>query len=269
MPHNPLSLRQPDPADPSLDDVQRPPALERLRPALAALDPNKLHPLNVEIAVAATTVLGCVPKINALRAVIAAACNDVDLSAIDQLADRAYALLDADAAYGHSRTIDPRFRRGIIQEATEARQILHTVALGYIETGHIPRDALRSLHARRGHLDIATDLTALTTAFVDAWDKIGGQIPFTREKLSRAQGVAEQLMKIVGLEDVAPERPAEATQLRLRAWTLLDIAYDEARRAVTHVRWKHGDADEIAPSLRAHRGRKKTKQKEPVAGGTG
>lgn len=55
----------------------------------------------------------------------------------------------------------------------------------------------------------------------------------------------------------------------MRAFTLLCSYYDQARRAVTYLRWGKGDLDSIAPSLykrrnkRLHRSTRKNDQPAP------
>jgi len=44
--------------------------------------------------------------------------------------------------------------------------------------------------------------------------------------------------------------PSEAYDRLVRAYTLFFNAYDDCRRAVTFLRWREGDADAFAPTLR-------------------
>lgn len=46
---------------------------------------------------------------------------------------------------------------------------------------------------------------------------------------------------------------------------MLSRAYDDARRAVTYLRWHEDDADEIAPSLYAGRGGRRPRSDEAEA----
>jgi hypothetical protein len=48
-------------------------------------------------------------------------------------------------------------------------------------------------------------------------------------------------------------KPVDALDQRNRAYVLLTGAYDDCRQALTYVRWKHGDADTIAPPLQKKR----------------
>lgn len=52
----------------------------------------------------------------------------------------------------------------------------------------------------------------------------------------------------------APDNRAELRLMRQRAFTLLVSSYDEARRAVSFLRWHEQDLESIAPSLWSGRG---------------
>ena len=43
---------------------------------------------------------------------------------------------------------------------------------------------------------------------------------------------------------------ADARDLRTRAFTLFENAYDQCRRAVNYLRWNHGDVESYTPVLR-------------------
>ena len=78
-----------------------------------------------------------------------------------------------------------------------------------------------------------------------------------------AQARRERLIRFVWLPAVLvavhakKHRNTDTEDQRARAFSLLAAAYDGARRALTYLRWKVGDADTIAPSLTRKRpGRK-------------
>jgi hypothetical protein len=61
--------------------------------------------------------------------------------------------------------------------------------------------------------------------------------------------LALKMTGAVAQREQSPERAAEATNIRLRMFTLLSNAYEEIRRAVQFLRWHDEDADVIAPSI--------------------
>lgn len=250
------NLIVPDPL-PDLDHPRGREALERLRPTLAAIPPKEIKPLNVDPVVATTRVLGAIPKIAKHREAIARACNDVDLGAIDDLEDRVYAFLVTNAEFNTSyREIDHTLR-ALVPKAMADRRALNAALKLLVAMNVVPAANLPKLHARRGHLHLATDLLVATSFLDTNWSRVGDKVPFAREALTHAIGAAEEIERLVGLRALTPVRPKEVVDLRLRAWTLVDRGYEEARRGISHVRWHHGDAESITPSLRTHGGRKK------------
>lgn len=108
------------------------------------------------------------------------------------------------------------------------------------------------------------DVNGLVRAFREDAGALLGKSPVTREELDHAAELAARVIEAVGAKEQAPPETAEATLLRQRAFTLFTRAYDEARRAVSFLRWSEGDADIIAPSLWAGRGgRGKAEVKAP------
>jgi hypothetical protein len=61
--------------------------------------------------------------------------------------------------------------------------------------------------------------------------------------------MATRLTRVVGVREQSPAVVAALTDERLRAFTQLIKAYDDARAAVSYLRRREGDVDEIAPNL--------------------
>ena len=99
--------------------------------------------------------------------------------------------------------------------------------------------------------------------------QIQGRTLTSAEDLEYAARLGEHLLRIVGLKEQGPTQVAEVTDMRLRAYTALLLAYDDARRAITYLRGVKDDADTIAPSLHPGRPRsKKGSSPEAPAGGS-
>ena len=102
----------------------------------------------------------------------------------------------------------------------------------------------------------------------ERWDVVQAKCPLTFADLDTFAAKALDLLVGVGIKDQGPVTTGEAALNRQRAFTLLHLAYDEARRAVLYLR--PNDGDEIAPSLYAGRGRRRAdgSQTEPPSSGT-
>jgi hypothetical protein len=112
---------------------------------------------------------------------------------------------------------------------------------------------------------VAQDLQSLSRVLKESWDKVDGKIPSTADDLVRANQLAAHLLRTVGLREQGPALVAEATDARMRAFTLFLRTYADAQRAVAYLRAEQGDAETLAPSLYTGRGRRKAPDPAPVA----
>ena len=69
--------------------------------------------------------------------------------------------------------------------------------------------------------------------------------------MDEAEAAASRLLEAVAVRNQASK--SDAAKMRQRAFTLMSNFYDDARRMVTYLRRKQGDADRIAPSFYAGR----------------
>ncbi len=225
-------------------------ALVRLAPQMAALEAGQLSPMNVDITLAVSRALGVAPAIGALRARIATDCAAADQTAIDELEDRAFAAACANMDY-ETTIAPPQGIEPVLQEAFDARGVLLPAAKLLIACNLLKEEQIAGLKGGHGYRDVADDLLTLSGLFATNWSRIEGQVPIRRAQLDRLQGLGEKLLQMLGIREMTPERIAATADIRARAFTLLDNAYSEARRAVTTLRWNEGDADAIAPPLRS------------------
>ena len=72
--------------------------------------------------------------------------------------------------------------------------------------------------------------------------------------VDEAQKISQQIIWEAPKRGSDPSPVGAANDERQRAFTLLARAYDEARRAVSFIRWHEEDADTFLPSLYAGRG---------------
>jgi hypothetical protein len=85
--------------------------------------------------------------------------------------------------------------------------------------------------------------------FRDKWSVLEGKTLIQPKDLKDAQVLADRLTSAVGEREQTPAQAVEATERRQRAFSLFVKAYDQARRAISYLRWEQGDVDSIAPSL--------------------
>jgi hypothetical protein len=237
----------------------------RLLPELQALSVDELLVINVDIPSVVATTLGALPEIRALRAEIEKKLPDFDLAAFDKLEDYAFTLTHAHTRYV-SATQPSDDLAAITEEGTTLRDTLLGDATTLARRGLVDGNRLKDVKTVPGYKNLATDLGVLADVLGDSWEKIQGKTGTDRAELDRAMRLQHRLMRVVGLREQGPAVVAAATDMRMRAYTLLARTYDQARRAVGYVRWDVGDVEKIAPSFYAGRSNGRRKNTEtPVS----
>ncbi len=259
--NNPSNPNSPTP--PVLDSLA---AYEQVLAELAAVDDEELIPVNLDITLIASVVLGCLPEISRHREEILAHMPKFDVATFDKL--ELYA-----RAAGHAHALHLRAAQGpdvseLVSEATALREILFIDATALARRGLIDGAVLAELRGPVGHRNLAFDLSALSSLLRENWVRLQGKTAVTPEEIGRARALYDQLITVVGLREQAPALVNEAARQRQRAFTLLVRAYDQARRALSYLHWSDEELDRIAPSLYERRGQKrKSTAAEPELNG--
>jgi DNA-binding transcriptional MerR regulator len=224
----------------------------RVLPELEALRPDQVIPLNVEVTSAVATVLGRLPQLNALRAELGKLLPDFDLVRFDKLEDYALTLLNVQADYlGEVHPEDNLTE--LVEQGVALRKALALDVATLVERGFLDARPLGELRGRVGYVNLASDLNLLSSLMSRHWTRIEGKTATQPNELERAKELGVRILRVVGLRAHRTQSIAAAAELRDRAFTLLIEAYNAARRALKLLRWKQGDADDIAPSLHAAR----------------
>jgi len=244
------------------DEVLMNAAFERVAADMAALRQDELQPITLEIATAVATVLGVLPEVTALRERVVKELPTFNVTRFDKLEDYAFALSFAHGRY-LSATQPPNDLAAVSEQSTKVRERLLAEANALVLDGVVAAGQLEQLKGANGYKNVATDLTVLTNVLREAWPQIEGKTRLTPQDLDEALRLSARLLRIVGVREQGPAQVAEAANERQRAYTLLLLAYDDARRAIAFLRADEGDADDIAPAL--HPGRPRPKKSEPAS----
>lgn len=235
-------------------------ALLRLMPELKALPSEDLKQVQLDIPSAVATVLGSLPEIRALRADIEAAVKDFDFVSFDKLEDYALALTDAHTEFLiATKPMDDLDQ--MIDEGGRLKAKFAADANACVVHGLIDPKKLSEVQGGVGFKELASDLSIYAKVFTQSWPSIQNKVGTTLADIERAGKLAQRIIRVVGTREQATQNVAEATDVRMRVYTLFMRTYDYIRRAVTFLRWAEADAEEIAPSLFADRSRRK---KAPV-----
>lgn len=234
-----------------LGDESSPASYARLLPKIMAVE-GTIH-INVEVMYVVTLVLGHLKQIEALRDALSATLKDFDRNALDELDDCARALQHAHGLYLQA-TKSPVALQGLVDNATQLRDVLLTDATALAKRGLLNADSFREVKRNNGHRALIVDLQVLVATFRERWTEIVGRTAVQAEELDRAIVLVDTLTQAVGSKEHSPVAQAEATAIREKAFLLLVRTYNEIREGVLYVRRKHGDGELIAPSLYTGRG---------------
>ncbi|UJR86673.1 hypothetical protein [Sandaracinus amylolyticus] len=231
-------------------------ALEAKREILINMPASEvLHSARLDARTAAGVVGGSLPRIARHRVALIAEFGERARTLLDDLPTVVYATYQV--AYDVQATEDDSDMRELHRGVLEEHQLLVGDLDALANRKIIDRariDAGRSTQGYRTTVDSTFVLLSLTRSL---WPTIEGRTLLTQVDLERIQAKAQAMLdRLNQREQGATRMPAR--ELRDRALTLLVRTYDEIRRMLTFVRWPQGDADEIAPSLYARRGRRQS-----------
>lgn len=239
-------------------------AFEATRAERAALPESDVATANVDLGRAATIALGAYPAIEARFAEISQAVPECDISLLRTIPTKADALIQAHGDYLASTEPDPELP-GLNAEGDALRRVMRVDLERAASYGTIAADRLKELSGAVGYRNVASDLVVLTTIARTDADALRGKTGITAAEVERATKIAARMWHAIAIRDAAIERVEAAQAERARAFVLLDRAYDVARRVIAFVRWREGDADEIAPSLRGQQSHARTNNKPTPA----
>lgn len=252
------------PADPPATGAE----LEELREDLARISPTTFVPVNRDVTAAAVLVIGAAPEVRRFRAEMVAQFGEEKASRVDRLETIARAAAAAHAQHQWLSAGEDLVPIGAA--VAEARANLVTEVEALISRKRLAKGALARLQRAHGYRNLIADVNLLVSILRLSWPTISGATGLKLADLHRAEGLANELATAVGLRDAAAATPSG--ELRQRAYTLLVRTYDGVRRMITYIRWDEGDADRIAPSIYAGRGRRRRlgePAREPGADGAG
>jgi hypothetical protein len=237
-------------------------ALEQVRSEAEALKDEELLIINVEPLAAVATVRGVLPKLYPLREQIAADLPRFNLAFLDRLELYALALMQAHSLFNVA-TGESSGRLALVSEARELRSLLLNDVNNLRKHGFLVCANLSQLRGANGNRNIASDVMTLAALLREHWAQVSSHCGASLIDLDRAEVLSDELMKILGERESAPERLAAATLLRRRVYTLFMRAYAEVRKAVRAIVIAPEEARKLTPSV--HNRRKRLEKAQVVA----
>jgi len=236
--------------DASKDLPGAPEALGRVKPALSALDPQKITTFrgNIPIAVANIfRVRAAYAEDKTLFAAILMAAG-IPADSFDDLEDRAKALWQSDLLL--RQAMDPEDEvTPLVVEGTVLRRRLFRVATYLWEHDPIIAPTLDEIRAGSGYMDLADDLQALPLLFSGHWDSASSEVRLDAAEIERAKQIGFALASALGRR-ADGEDLSELRDQRNRAAVYADEALDTLR-AVAGVVFLN-DAEGRRPYVTLH-----------------
>jgi len=216
--------------------------------ARAALKPEELVRINVDVGSAAAVAVGAAPRIltfaDAIRGV-----SDIPEGVVDQFVPYAQAAAYANLVWLNVTSGADEVQQLHVEVGPIRTKLLAVLDLG-VAFGIVDPGIVARIRVGSGYRDEAEDTTSAAAQIEEHWEHFDGKSPITKADLAHARERAGALSRAVALRDAgALPTVTAATSDRARAFTLLWRTYDQVRRAISHIRWSERDLDVIAPSL--------------------
>lgn len=242
------------------EDVEK--AYLRVSAELESFDSSTFTYMNVDVESATAIVLGVADQVLAYRERIAK-LPEFDMVHVDKLVD--YAKAAWFLFVTNQPAVAGKEADALIKEAGELRAKLLVWAPPLVAGGFFEEAAVARIREGGGFKDLASDLVALVALYRSKWQSVGTIVGVTDEELVRAAQLGTAVFGIASRKENAAKPGAEGS-LRLRkAWSRLELAYNEVRRALDYLRPRDLPLDEIVPNLRRNLGPRGAKPAEATA----
>jgi hypothetical protein len=184
---------------------------------------------------------------------------DLDYHAVETMPSYALAVLHAHDLVTEGGGSDTPLVT-LLQEAAPLREVMLRGAELLALAGYFPTERVAAIRSGQGYADTADDLQALGRLYGETWARVHDKVPVTKSMIERAITLSAELNRVLGGREIDDEdpltEPSGPVHLRAQAFTLFLRAYEECFRGVAYLRWHHGDAAAIVPSLYPRRTRR-------------
>jgi hypothetical protein len=157
--------------------------------------------------------------------------------------------------------------RELEARGTELREKMRAFAVPLVATKVFEASVIAALNAGTGTKDLANDLVQYAVLYRTHWPQVQEQIKgLTEAETLETGNLGSRLLSATAARELSRDAVGGRTELRNRAWSVYDIAYDQCRRAVAFLRHDEGDVDQLIPSFRQQAtGRRRAEEPaEPV-----
>jgi len=230
-------------------------ALDSVRAELAEIPEGDLNQINLDIPAAVMITMGCAQQLRDYRPRIAG-LPDFDIDAFDKIEVYALALGQSHAQY-LAASAPPEPVQELYEELSQLREVLVSDVTALAKRKLLDGRRLGELKGPPGYKNVAFDVLLLCALIRDHWTAVSGRTAVAVSEIDRAEVLADRLATAVAVRDRGAAATSEAAELRIRAFTRFVSTYDQARRAISYLRWTEEDVDTIIPTLYGGKGKRK------------
>jgi hypothetical protein len=228
-----------------------PAAFEAVREEIVAVPTTSLVRRNLNIPQTTRRGLLVAERIEALRAELST-MSHLDYRKVEKLPLYALALVFAHEQVEAAERAQVSLA-DLLAQAVPLRADLMKTGDMLAHFGIVSAERMAQIRSGQGHADTAGDLLALGLLLGGIWSMIEDKVVVTREQVDLAIPLSAQLQRAIAIREGGGEdplvEPSGVRHVRAQALELFVASYEECRRGVSHLRWHHGDASIIVPSL--------------------
>ncbi|MFO0561316.1 MAG: hypothetical protein U0269_25080 [Polyangiales bacterium] len=236
-------------------------AFDRVLPRATALAATELLRVTIDVPSAITAARAATRRAQTMSAEIAM-LPGVPHNLLELIDETSTALVHAQSLYAVQSPEENNFAE-LVRECERLRGALLLDLAALVSRNAVDAVTVERIKDGSGFNDLAQDLVDIDVAITAARNKLGERLWITTDEQAYFRGRASALRE-------ANERRArndlgdrQRIETRQRVYTLFVREYDQLRRAISFLRWNHGDADTIAPSLFT-KGRRARLDEEPA-----
>ena len=153
----------------------------------------------------------------------------------------------------------------MVEELRVLRERFHADAKALVVRKVLKAEQIEEVSGSLAFNAVTREVQHLCFVFRNNWSKIAGRSGLSLEEVEAAILLAERCEAEIALKEKTEAAKVDAADVRQRAFTLLDLSYNELRRALAHILWNDPDElNEIAPPIAAQRTRGKRKNEPAV-----
>ena len=236
--------------------------------ARAALEPAELWTINLDVQLTVTSVLSALPRMRSLSEEIERQLPAFAVSQFDKLETYAESLAYAQTSY-LAASEPAEVLPALVARGAELRDQLVADATALARRGLLDAKALNELKGGNGFLNVGSDLGVLVRMLRERWSDDQGKSAIQTERARRGRAALRAHHARVRGAQPAAGACGRGGRRSARAYSLLLDAYDQARRAISYVRWEENDVEKFAPSLWSGRGGRGSAKAAPADHGAG